>query len=199
MPWLHCGWQGGSGSSRGSAASCLTRGCRAGGLKLCQPQPAALSPCLRAFLLTCIDCRPACLPPPHPCVLCSQEKARLDELKALAKKKEELQIRLEQAENRLDLAVVADIKYGECRTAAYCSGCRPGQLGCRAKTAPALMPAWLPADQAAPSRCLTLPRPPGCGGGASKTLLKLLRLTALTLLVLPPPLMQAPWPRWRSC
>lgn len=40
------------------------------------------------------------------------EKARLDEIKALQKKKEELQIRLEQAENRMDLAIVADIKYG---------------------------------------------------------------------------------------
>lgn len=37
----------------------------------------------------------------------------MDELKALHKKKEELQIRLEQAENRMDLAMAADIKYGE--------------------------------------------------------------------------------------
>ncbi|PSC72780.1 chaperone 1 [Micractinium conductrix] len=42
----------------------------------------------------------------------NQEKALLDEIKGLAKKKEELQIRLEQAENRMDLAMVADIKYG---------------------------------------------------------------------------------------
>mmetsp|Transcript_3412 Transcript_3412/g.6904 ORF Transcript_3412/g.6904 Transcript_3412/m.6904 type:complete len:897 (-) Transcript_3412:48-2738(-) len=40
------------------------------------------------------------------------EKGRLDEIKALQKKKEELQIRLEQAENRMDLAMVADIRYG---------------------------------------------------------------------------------------
>jgi ATP-dependent Clp protease ATP-binding subunit ClpB len=40
------------------------------------------------------------------------EKTRLDEIKALQKKKEELQIRLEQAENRYDLAMVADIRYG---------------------------------------------------------------------------------------
>jgi len=40
------------------------------------------------------------------------EKSRLDEIKRLQKKKEELQIRLEQAENRMDLAMVADIKYG---------------------------------------------------------------------------------------
>jgi ATP-dependent Clp protease ATP-binding subunit ClpB len=40
------------------------------------------------------------------------EKERLDELKALAKKKDELLMRLEQAENRMDLAMVADIKYG---------------------------------------------------------------------------------------
>ena len=40
------------------------------------------------------------------------EKQRLDEIKALQKKKEELQIRLEQAENRMDLAMVADIRYG---------------------------------------------------------------------------------------
>lgn len=37
----------------------------------------------------------------------------MDELKALHKKKEELQIRLEQAENRMDLAMAADIRYGE--------------------------------------------------------------------------------------
>ncbi|PRW56139.1 chaperone 1 [Chlorella sorokiniana] len=41
-----------------------------------------------------------------------QEKALLDQIKGLAKKKEELQIRLEQAQNRMDLAMVADIKYG---------------------------------------------------------------------------------------
>lgn len=40
------------------------------------------------------------------------EKSRLDEIKGLQKKKEELQIRLEQAQNRMDLAMVADIKYG---------------------------------------------------------------------------------------
>lgn len=40
------------------------------------------------------------------------EKKRLDEIKSLQKKKEELQIRLEQAENRMDLAMVADIRYG---------------------------------------------------------------------------------------
>lgn len=36
---------------------------------------------------------------------CSQEKALLDEIKELAKKKEALQIRLEQAQNRMDLAM----------------------------------------------------------------------------------------------
>ena len=40
------------------------------------------------------------------------EKARLEEIKALQKKREELQIRLEQAEARMDLAMVADIRYG---------------------------------------------------------------------------------------
>ena len=40
------------------------------------------------------------------------EKMVLDEIKALQKKKEELQIRLQQAETRMDLAMVADIKYG---------------------------------------------------------------------------------------
>ena len=45
---------------------------------------------------------------PHPCrntCNCSQEKALLDQIKGLAKKKEELQIRLEQAQNRMDLAM----------------------------------------------------------------------------------------------
>ena len=60
---------------------------------------------------------------------CSPEKARLDELKALAKKREQLQIRLEQAENRLDLAVVADIKYGEWSGAVSGAGTRAG-WGC---------------------------------------------------------------------
>lgn len=41
-----------------------------------------------------------------------REKARLDEIKGLQKKKEELQRRLEQATQRMDLAMVADIKYG---------------------------------------------------------------------------------------
>uniref|UniRef100_A0A1D1ZMI1 Clp R domain-containing protein n=2 Tax=Auxenochlorella protothecoides TaxID=3075 RepID=A0A1D1ZMI1_AUXPR len=41
-----------------------------------------------------------------------KEKARLEEIKALQKKKEELSIRLEQAEARMDLAMVADIRYG---------------------------------------------------------------------------------------
>eukprot|EP00884_Botryococcus_braunii_P013589 jgi/Botrbrau1/22230/Bobra.168_1s0061.1 len=40
------------------------------------------------------------------------EKKRLDELHTLQKKKEDLQVKLEQAENRYDLAMVADIKYG---------------------------------------------------------------------------------------
>ena len=40
-----------------------------------------------------------------PLPACSQEKAMLDEIKGLAKKKEELQIRLEQAQNRMDLAM----------------------------------------------------------------------------------------------
>eukprot|EP00887_Chlorella_sp_A99_P002690 scaffold6.g2690.t1 len=40
------------------------------------------------------------------------EKARLDEIKNLQHKREELQVRLQQAENRMDLAMVADIRYG---------------------------------------------------------------------------------------
>ena len=40
------------------------------------------------------------------------EKKRLDEIKMLQKKREELQVRLAQAENRYDLAMVADIRYG---------------------------------------------------------------------------------------
>lgn len=39
------------------------------------------------------------------------EKGRLDELRALQKKKEELEVKLHQAEMRMDLAMVADIKY----------------------------------------------------------------------------------------
>lgn len=50
-----------------------------------------------------------------------QEKARMDELKALHKKREELNIRLEQAENRMDLAMAADIKYGESRLMSWLS------------------------------------------------------------------------------
>ena len=38
------------------------------------------------------------------------EKARLQEIRALQTKKEELEIKLKQAEQRLDLAMVADIK-----------------------------------------------------------------------------------------
>lgn len=42
----------------------------------------------------------------------SNEKARLDELRRLQQKREDLLQKLEQAENRMDLAMVADIKYG---------------------------------------------------------------------------------------
>lgn len=59
---------------------------------------------------------------------CSQEKALLDEVKALAKKREELQIRLEQAQNRMDLAMVADIKYGEGHTVGRGRMGRAGSL-----------------------------------------------------------------------
>ena len=38
------------------------------------------------------------------------EKKRLDDIRALQKKKEELEIKLQQAEMRMDLAMVADIK-----------------------------------------------------------------------------------------
>ena len=71
----------------------------------CAPQslcPRTDTPSARALL-------PALCPVPG----CRQEKALLDEIKDLQKKKEQQQIRLEQAENRMDLAMVADIKYGE--------------------------------------------------------------------------------------
>ena len=38
------------------------------------------------------------------------EKKRLDDIRALQKKKEELEIKLQQAEMRMDLAMAADIK-----------------------------------------------------------------------------------------
>ncbi len=41
-----------------------------------------------------------------------REKAVLDELRALQRKRDELLVRLEQAQARMDLAMVADIKYG---------------------------------------------------------------------------------------
>ena len=40
-----------------------------------------------------------------------QEKQRLEEIRQLQKKKEELLIKLQEAENRMDLAMVADIKW----------------------------------------------------------------------------------------
>lgn len=39
------------------------------------------------------------------------EKVRLDNLRSLQQKKEDLQVRLQQAENRFDPATVADIRY----------------------------------------------------------------------------------------
>ena len=39
-----------------------------------------------------------------------KEKNRLDEIRRLQKKKEELDIKLQQAEMRMDLAMVADIR-----------------------------------------------------------------------------------------
>ena len=41
-----------------------------------------------------------------------QEKRRLDEIKALQKKREDILIRISQAEARMDLPAVADLKYG---------------------------------------------------------------------------------------
>lgn len=41
-----------------------------------------------------------------------QEKAVLDQLQALHKKREQLLIQIEAAQNRYDLALVADLKYG---------------------------------------------------------------------------------------
>lgn len=52
--------------------------------------------CLCRWTQSAIGTQPLC---------CRQEKALLDEIKGLAKKKEELQIRLEQAQNRMDLAM----------------------------------------------------------------------------------------------
>jgi ATP-dependent Clp protease ATP-binding subunit ClpA len=40
----------------------------------------------------------------------NQEKKRLDEIRRLQKKVEELKVRIEEAENRMDLAMVADLK-----------------------------------------------------------------------------------------
>lgn len=40
----------------------------------------------------------------------SAEKHALDELRALQKKRDELKVKLAEAENRMDLAMVADIK-----------------------------------------------------------------------------------------
>jgi ATP-dependent Clp protease ATP-binding subunit ClpB len=39
-----------------------------------------------------------------------QEKQALDELRALQRKRDELKVKLTEAENRMDLAMVADIK-----------------------------------------------------------------------------------------
>lgn len=39
-----------------------------------------------------------------------QEKKALDELRALQRKRDELKVKLAEAENRMDLAMVADIK-----------------------------------------------------------------------------------------
>lgn len=59
---------------------------------------------------------------------CESEKVRLDDLRSLQQKKEDLQVRLQQAKNRFDLAMVADIRYPQ-PTASYslvlkcCSSC----------------------------------------------------------------------------
>jgi ATP-dependent Clp protease ATP-binding subunit ClpB len=58
----------------------------------------------------------------------SSEKSRLDEIKALQKKKEQLQIRLEQAENRMDLAMVADIRYGALAEVAEALAARQAEI-----------------------------------------------------------------------
>ena len=44
-----------------------------------------------------------------------QEKKDMEELRALQKKREELRVKLKEAEARYDLAMVADLKYASCQ------------------------------------------------------------------------------------
>lgn len=119
------------------------------------------------------------------------EKAALDEIKKLAKKKEELQIRLEQAENCMDLAMVADIKYGEPggggagRAAAQAAQRRGSLAACsatcsRREEPPGLAPALsspAPALPMLPPLTEQRPRPPPCSLSCA---------------------VQARWQRWRT-
>lgn len=61
--------------------------------------------------------------------VCHREKAVLDELRALQKKRDELQVRLEQAQARMDLAMVADIKYGSLAETEEQIAYKQGQVG----------------------------------------------------------------------
>ena len=77
-----------------------------GGVEWCYAEWLPAAQTARAVLPSagCCDTPASTAGRAHP-LCCRQEKALLDEIKGLAKKKEELQIRLEQAQNRMDLAM----------------------------------------------------------------------------------------------
>ena len=57
------------------------------------------------------------------------EHNTLEELRALQRKRDELKVKLAEAENRLDLAMVADIKCAPC-VYEHCANGNPGSLPC---------------------------------------------------------------------
>ena len=87
------------------------------------------------------------------------EKVRSDDLRSLQQKKEDLQIRLQQAENRFDLAMVADIRYLQStalclprgNVAGYVMACK--QELCISLQIQIYLPCWLRSSNCICKRC----------------------------------------------
>ena len=102
--------------------------------------------------------------PSHPATARRQEKELLDGIKELTKRKEQLAIRLEQAENRMDLAMVADLRYGAMAEVSEESLHRVHWGHC---TAALTCTAWAKAPRCRAAKPPPLPRRHTTGGGGA--------------------------------
>ena len=134
----------GGGGARG-CSGCWCRGCRC----KCKVQGVRRSP--HSLL-------------PSSSAACRQEKELLDGIKELTKRKEQLAIRLEQAENRMDLAMVADLRYGAMAEVSEESLHRVHWGHC---TAALTCTAWAKAPRCRAAKPPPLPRRHTTGGGGA--------------------------------